>query len=444
MKIPLISGMLILIASSAVGQEAPPKELSLTGAVAFALKHSPTLRAARAEVDAARAETDVARSRNLPQLSVNGFASRASMTNILQSSMGVEPAALIMAPEENFLDLNLSLMMPLYTGGLITGLVAAAVASEQAAVAEADGMRAEVALMVRESYIQALYGTELVKAQQARVAAAEAMAKVAQDQFQAGKGIEAGVRRAEAELADAQRELKMAENDRRKMVLDLLAQMGAALDSEPALTESLRFQPVAGTLDGYLAEADSKRGERAAARARAKSAEGRAKSAEGALRPQLYGFAMGDAFWPKDGMGKSSGYAVGLTVSLPVFDGGMRRAEVRAARAMLEQARAEAEVWRIRTAKEVRQVWLDIETAAENYRTAEAALAAAQSSYDVATIRVEAGKGILVEQLDALAALTRGRANLARAAFEHELSIAKLFRAVGRTDVELRTGDSGL
>lgn len=425
--------LVLMVRSSA--QTPPPHQLTMREAVVFGLRHSPTLRGSLAEIDAARAESGIARARTRPQLSANGFASRGSMPNMLRS-MGVEPQAMQMAPEGGFVDANLMLMVPLYTGGYLPGLVAAALARERAAVAEATGMRAEVALRIRESYARALYGAEFVKAQQARVEAAEAMVRNARAQVEAGKGIEATVRRAEAELGEAQRELTLADNDRRKMLLDLLAEMGATMDTPVVLTESLAFAPPPRSLQDSIAAADRTRGELLSARQRVRAAGGQVASAEGALRPQVYGFAMGDAFAPRDMMGRNSGYTVGLTVSLPVFDGGMRRSEVTAARAIRERAQAEADRVKIQVEKEVRQAWLDIETAAQNYHTAEAALAAAQAAYDVVVVRVEAGKAILVEQLDALAALTRARANLAQALYEHQLSIAKLSRAIGEVDTE--------
>jgi outer membrane protein len=427
-------GLALVIGARSFAQTPPPQQLTMKEAVAFGLKNSPTLRASQAEIDAARAEASVARARTRLQLSANGFASQGNMENILQSAMGVEPQALVMAPDRGFVDANLMLMAPLYTGGFLPGLVAAAVARERAAKAEATGMRAQVALKIRESYTRALYGVELVKAQQARVTAAEAMVANAKAQLEAGKGIEASVRRAEAELADSQRELTMAENDRRKMLLDLLADMGASMEALPALSESLSFIPSSRTVQESIAAADQTRGELIAARQLVRAAEGQVASAEGALRPQVYGFAMGDAFAPRDMMGRNSGYTVGLTVSLPVFDGGMRRSEVAAARAMRARAQAEADQMKLQVEKEVRQAWLDIETAAQNYRTAEAALVAAQAAYDVTVIRVESGKGILVEQLDALAALTRARANIAQALYEHQIAVARLSRAIGEVD----------
>lgn len=426
----------VLILSSAVVSWAQdrPEPLSMQQAVDFALKHSPTLRGAQAEVDAARAERGAARGRQAPQLSLNGFASRSNMPGILSSPMGSEPQALVLSPEDNFADGNLTLMAPLYTGGFLSGLVSAAAAKEQAAIAEASAMRAEVVLMVREAYTRALYGVELVAAQDSRVAAAEAMVRDAKSRLEAGSGIEAAVRRAEAELAEAKQERTMAENDRQKMLLELLAEMGAPMDKPVTLAETISFEPPSRTLEQSLAAAATTRGELLAAEHRAKAAQRLVGSAEGSLRPQVYGFAMGDAFTPRDGMGRGAGYTFGLSVSLPLFDGGMRKSEVSAARAMAARATAEADAWKLRVEKEVRQAWLDIETAAQNYETARAALEGARSAYDVVAIRVETGKSILVEQLDALATLTRARANVAQALFDHRLAVARLDRAIGLAD----------
>ena len=414
-------------------QETVSGQLTVGQAIQFALKNSPTLRASRAEVAAAQAETGSARARQRPQLSANGFLSQGSMPNVLQSAMGVEPQALVIAPEKGFADANLMLMAPLYSG-FLSGLVVAATAREKAAAAEASGMAAEVALRVREAYIGSLYAAEMVRASQSRVIAAEEMVRTSRAQLEAGKGIEATVKRAEAELAEAKQDLTTAENDRRKMLLDLLAEMGASLDSTPTLAESLAYKPLDLALQSFLDKAREGRGELLAARQRVRAAQGQTSSAEGSLRPQVYGFAMGDAFRPRDMSGNSAGYTVGLTVSLPIFDGGMRRSDVAAARAMADRARAEADRWELLVAKEVRQAWLDTETAAQNFGTAQSALTAAQSAFEVMAIRVASGKAILLEQLDALAVLTRARANVAKAMADHQLAVARLYRAAGSVE----------
>jgi outer membrane protein len=417
-----------------------PQELTLEQAIAFGLKNSPTLLSAQAEIEAARAETRAAKAKTRPSLSLNGFANRSNMPSIMQSAMDVEPRALVMAPERTFYDVNLMFMTPLYTGGYLAGLVAAARAMERVAEAEASGMRAEVVLMIRESYLKALYGAELVEAQQSRLAAAEGMVANAKVQVEAGEGIEASVRRAEAELAEAKRDLAMLANDRQKMILDLLAEIGAPLDNVPHLTERLAFSPPTLNLEASIDAAHKSRGEVIAAEQRVAAAKGQITSAEGSQRPQIYGYAMGEAFSPKEGMGRNTGYSFGLAISLPLFDGGMRRAEINRARSMKDQAESELKRLKLLVEKEVRQAWLDINTAAANAETATAALKAAEEAYRVMVIRVETGKSILLEQLDGLAALTRARANLAQAIYEHQIAVARLDRAIGSVPAQIKGG----
>ena len=141
--------------------------------------------------------------------------------------------------------------------------------------------------------------------------------------------------------------------------------------------------------------------------------------------------AMADGFTSRL-QGTREGYTVGIVVSLPLFDGGQRKAESAQARAQQERADAEVRDLELRVAVEVQQAWLDVGTAAENYRTAQTALLAAQSAYDVTTLRVQNQKALLVEQLDALASLTQARTNIAQALYDHSLAVARLNRAAGR------------
>lgn len=151
----------------------------------------------------------------------------------------------------------------------------------------------------------------------------------------------------------------------------------------------------------------------------------------GSQGPQVYGMAMADGLSSHQ-LGTREGYSLGLVISLPLIDGGQRRAETAQTRAQEDRVHAELQDLELRVTNEVRQAWLDVQTAAENYHTAEAALVAAQSAYDVTAVRVQNQKGILLEQLDVLAALTQARANISQALYHHSLATARLQRAVGR------------
>jgi outer membrane protein TolC len=101
------------------------------------------------------------------------------------------------------------------------------------------------------------------------------------------------------------------------------------------------------------------------------------------------------------------------------------RSEAEAALAEVEAARLDAEAV-------VRTAWLDM-TAAETARAAaRAASAAAQSAYEVIELRVRNQKSILVEQLDALAALRKAQLDEAQALFDEAMAAVRIERAVGR------------
>jgi outer membrane protein len=217
------------------------------------------------------------------------------------------------------------------------------------------------------------------------------------------------------------------------MMLDLLEAMGARLDAQVTLTTPLQLAPSSQSLADYLLAAASNRGSLDAAAQRVRAAQAGLSSARGSQGPQVLGFAMSDTFTPEDEMGKSSGYTFGINISLPLFDAGMRSSEVSAAQAAVDRALAEQTKASLAVEKQVRAAWLDYGTAQANYTNARAALEAGQSAYDVILLRVENGKGILVEQLDALAALTRARANVSRATYELQIAVARLERSAGLT-----------
>jgi outer membrane protein len=164
-----------------------------------------------------------------------------------------------------------------------------------------------------------------------------------------------------------------------------------------------------------------------AARARVQAYGSEVRAAQAQRAPQLYGVAMADGTNRRD-MG---GVTAGLTLSFPLFDGGRISAEVSQAKSMRTRAEAQLREAQLTVEKEVRQAALDVTTAKANAASAEASVQAAQSAYDVISLRVVAGKSILIEQLDALQTLTQARADLARANFDLQLAIARLTRAAG-------------
>lgn len=415
---------------STVGQQKRPKlegPLTVAEAIRLSEQNNPGLAAARSQVLAASADVRSARSALSPQVSANSFATTGSYNSILSSSPGVMPPYWLAVPNGGFLDQNLMLMMPLFTGGRLQALVGSSSWQQRAAEGELAEMRADVALRVEDAYLRALVANQMVAVQEAKLTAAQELLRTTQAQFEAGKGIEASVQRVQAEVSRAQRSLTSSRNEVAKALLDLDAAIGADFDSSITLADQLLLQPEIGSLPAYLEIARASRGRLLAAKARAEATSADLHAAEAQRSPQLYGQAMGDVASRRLGTGAT----FGLTLSIPIFDGGRISSEVAAAKAQRSKAQAEVSEVLIAVENEVRQAWLDVETAKANSASAEASVKAAQSAYDVVALRVGAGKSILVEQLDALQALTEAKGDLAQAIYEHNIALAKLARATG-------------
>lgn len=424
---------ILAIAAASFGQL--PERLKLSDALAYGLKQSPRVAMAQAELSAARAKASSARGMQGPQMSLNAFATRSTMSAAVGSAMGVSPSTTALAPEGRWFDAGLMLMVPLYTGGTLSAMAAASAALEQAAAAGLIEMRSEIALDIRMAFVEATFAELQVRAEEDRLAAAKAMAQVARDLLAAGKGIEASVRRAEAEQAEAEYEVLAMSAEQKKMQLDLLLAIGAPLDSAVTLDSgSLDPLPVQ-SLEQMIELATINRGDIIAARSKHRRALEEVRAAEGSLRPQLYGFAMGDVFSPQDMMGRRSGGTLGLALSFPLVDGGQRRSAVAEAKAMVEQAKSDLKETERQVEVQVRKAWLDFETAKQRLATAERGELAALASHETQKVRVENGVGIFVDQLDAFAALTRARTNTVRAKLDVHLAGAKLYRAAGLIDL---------
>ena len=405
--------------------------LSVQQAVQTGLRYNPGVQGMQADVRVALQETRAVRAMTKPQISANTTISTGSMSNIFNSSPGVTPVNTLVTPGKSYADQNLTLMVPLFTGGRLSSLVRAASERERAASANVGTEQAATALMIKNSYYRAQLASEMVKVAEARITADTELVRNAQSLFDAGKGIEAQVSRAQAELADAQRMYILAINDRAKMMFDLQTAMGVNPDSDFTLSDMLTYIPITGDVKNSLIEANKVRPELMAARARLAAARAQVSAAKGSLAPQVYGGVMADVFAPRD-MNRNAGISAGITIGIPLFDAGQRRAEVAGLQAMQQRAEADLRSSELAVSNEIRQAWLDIQTAEQNYRTAQSALVAAQQAYDVTALRVQSQKSIQVELLDSITALTQSRTNVAQALYDYSIAIARLKRAVGK------------
>ncbi len=404
-------------------------------AVEIALRDSPVLRGAVAELKAAEARLQMARSERRWQLSVNTFASTGTQGSVLASPPTVVPAATMLLPRRSFVDFNSTLMLPLFTGGRLEALVRQAESVRNATAAQLEAVKLDVALETKIAYRRALLAREVIGVAEAYVKAMEERVRVDRVAAEVGKIPEFWVLRSEAELANARQMLVNARRDYEIALLNLKAVMGVHPDSQIELTDTLEADgepEVELNREKLLAAAFANRPEIREALQRVNSQTFALQAAKASYSPQVSLMAMGDYMKGTGEMGDwSGGYLVGVVLGLPILDGGRRKAAVKEAQSMREKALAELEQVKLQIAREVETALKELSAAIENVKTAEAALRSAREDERVAKVRYEAGRSVLVEYLDAVVALVRAQLNYAQALYERSVAFDKLARAIG-------------
>ena len=407
--------------------------LSLRGAFSVASANSPALKQVQADADSASATARSTGAQTKPSLSATTYGTVGDSSNILTSSPGVTPQNIFTVPPHGFANQDLMLMVPLFTGGRLGGASASAHRQGEAAALLVQASRLTVAEAVTEDYANAVRQEALVDVAQARLTAEDEQVRVTHEKVDAGRSAPVDLLRELAEQADAQQAMLAARNGVGLALIALKTTLGVSQGSDLTLSDTLDSltgtSPAPATLQDALLQADAHRPELAAAQRQVEAAQAGVRAARGEYAPQVYGVAMGDAMTGQ-GVGRV-GYTVGLTASLPLYDGGQRRADEDGAKAKLDRARADALQARQTVDGQVASAWLTVQTAAAQVQAATVGVAAAQQSYTLAGLRYNAGKSVSAERLDALSALTRAQGAVAQAKADLVIARARLQASLG-------------
>ncbi len=413
-------------------------KLSLSQAVEIALRESPILRGAVAELRAAEARLQMARSEKRWQLSLNTFASTGTQSSILTSPTTVMPSATMLLPSRSFVDFNAMFMFPLFTGKRLEALIRQAEAIRSASAAQLEAIKLDVALETKIAYRQALLARKVISVAEAYVQAMEERVRIDKVAADVGRIPEFWVLRSEAELANAKQMLANAQRDYEVALINLKAIMGIHPDSQIELTDALevgeepKFEL---NREKLLAIAFANRPEVRYSLQQLSAQNFTIQAAKALYSPQVSLMAMADYMRGIGDTGQGTGgYLVGVVLGLPIFDGGRRKAIVGEAEAMREKALADLERVKLQIAREVDEALKELQASEQNVKTAQAALKAAQEDARVAKVRYESGRSVLVEYLDAVATLVRAELNYAQALYKRTVAFDKLFRAIGMSD----------
>ncbi len=422
----------------AVIARADEVKLSLHECIETALKNQPSMLAASASIDAGRGRETQAASPYYPQVSASTGYSESRQ---LGGSLGGETTS-------KSYTTTLQVSQTIYDFGKTGNAYDAARWGTRSSEQDAERIRREVVLNVKQAFFSLLQADKLVEVAQKTVEQTESHLSQAQAFFRAGSKPRFDVTRAEVDVNNARLSFINAKNSVRVRTIALNNAMGVDPGRPTQINDALPALPLLPTMEQAQADALKHRPELMKADADIEAARSRVKAEEANYLPTLsasgaYNWAHGttETDFGSQSLPGFSGQTLtsdiqdswnaGITLTVPLFQGGLTRGRVSEARANLLFLEAQRDTIRQSILLELNQAFADLEGSSARVDVMESTVKKAQENLDLAQGRYEAGIGPYIEVTDAQLAAVNAETDHIQAMYDYQLAVARLLKAVG-------------
>ena len=422
----------IVVAVLAGGQAwAAPPQITLEQALSAARKANRTLVAERARLEQVQTNLSLAWTALFPVVAAQGKYTRNNIAVSFAipvsngSDTAAPPRVLTILPS-NQLDGIVSFTAPLIVPAAYAALEAVK-ASVQAAQADYEASMANVLFAVAQSFFAAGIADEVLAARQSSIEVASATVHIAQTRNAVGAVTKADVDRAELALVRAEQAAREARFGREQAyrALTTLMQWQGEFTVEP----NASFVP---TSDGDgLDMALRLRPEFRALELGARSLGRQSRAYGWRWSPTLSAFGNARIFNYDNFAVQRHAWAIGAQLDWVLFDGGVRDAQRRQARAQAREAEARTEVLRDAIRDELANQRGLLDTKRHAHDAAERQVVLAQETLELVRTQYEAGSVAELDLLRAQDELTGAKEALAQAHYEVALADLSLRRAAG-------------
>lgn len=429
-----LSGLIavLLSAASLLGlaeaEETGPPILTAAQLVEEAIRHHPDLATFRARLEAAGAQKRERVGQRFPRLSVE------AATAHFNDPARIRPAIRNNEPGKFSRDLwsaDLTLRWTVYSGGRLSAAQEAARLLEEAAGADLRFFQERMATRVVQLYFEFSALKAMIQASEKSLQSLREQAVQVSRLVEQGKAAEVDRMRLEVQAATVQQTIIQQRSDRKNLRAAINFMVGRSLDDEWENAELVEEPLHGASATASVVVAAGSRSDLEAARLRMESEASAVKQAEAAWQPQIQLFA---SYGPRGDWSGHETYdrsQIGLQVTWDIWDGGVRRAQVDAAR-----ANADARASELASLSKSRQ--LDLQVAQDAFASAlerlEVAVLARQTAAE--SLRIEQskyaqGKGTIIDVLDAEAAALEAESLFIRAEADVKISRAAVDLASG-------------
>ena len=410
---------------------APPAIVaeSLDDAWRVALRDDQRYEASRWNLFSAESSLAAARAERFPTLNLGSDYYMLSQQPAFNLSLPTLPAMELPFANRDSVGAYGLLKQPLYTFGQISGGINAAAASVQASQSQVCRTVLDVKMNVAEIYVMFLRAIRIVQVAESKVVSLTDHNRVVSDHFEKGYVSKNDFLAVQVALADARQQLLEAQNSLEFARAAYNRALGRSLTDPVQLVELIDDGSVPD-VELLTCQAMQLRPEIAELSAQAIAFRQQASSVEAKKAPQI-GLEGGYIYQQNQYVDPNGVGVVMLGVQWNAFDSGRVGNQANALREKAESA--------IRTRKdvesmirlEVRQKWLDLQTARQRVQVARQATTQADENLRVAQDRYQQQVGTNTEVLDAETLRLQAYTNLYNSTYQAVLAGLRLHRAVG-------------
>jgi outer membrane protein TolC len=296
---------------------------------------------------------------------------------------------------------------------------------------DSEQARLQVAALTGKAYLNAARARTAVATAEANVALAERLFKLATEEKAAGTATGLDVTRAQVELAAQKQRLIAAREDDETSRLNLLRAMNLDWDIDFTLTDGLRYQPVEIPAERAAVElALANRPDLKAEATRERASRYSYDAARFQRLPSVMGFGDYGTIGSEPTALRPT-RSVGVSVKLPLFDGGRRDALRAEAASQLRSEEIRHHDLRQQAELEVRTSIAALRSADEQAKVALEALTLAEKELEQAERRARAGVATSLEVTDAQTRLSAARENRDTAVYRQRAAWIDVATALG-------------
>lgn len=415
------------------------RHLQLDEAVQMALRQSPVLDQAAADLRVSQVGRTSALGSFLPDISVGYGYSNSSTGRLDPTGQAITRSSY---------STNISGSLQLFDGLRRFHDLEGANRSLSAREALYEQRRYEAILDVKTAFYDAVAARERIRVERARVERQEEQLDFVRQQIALGRVTRSDSLRSRVDLNDARVALLNARNDARGAEMRLAQVIGTDSRVAPAEEAALSADTLRWSREELVRLARERSPRVRNARLSAEATDADVSSARSAYLPSLSlqgGYDWQSEVFPPE----NRSWSLRLTGSIPIFNGLQRETSVARAEAQSSAARAAVRSEELAIRSDVDDAYSQLETALAGLRLAEESVELTREDLRVSEQRYRLGAATILDLQAAQIALQEAQVDVIRRQFDYRVGLARLESLLGTTLDELQRirenqgGDAG-